>query len=82
MYGVPDFLNKRAPTHQVSITGLHPLDRHDEGMIGQLTRWDMGGKASRGGVENVHYMVKCGVLYNSFISLCLHEIFMSWNHSI
>jgi hypothetical protein len=25
-------------THQVSITGLHPLDRHDEGMIGQLTR--------------------------------------------
>ena len=35
MYGVPGLLNKRALTHQVSITGLHPLDRHDEGMIGQ-----------------------------------------------
>ena len=38
MYGVPDLFNKRAPTHQFSITGLHPLDRHDEGMIGQMTR--------------------------------------------
>ncbi|MDW7617092.1 hypothetical protein SC499_20980 [Peribacillus simplex] len=28
MYGVPDFFNKRALTHQVSLTGLHPLDRH------------------------------------------------------
>jgi len=61
MYGVPGLLNKRALTHQVSITGLHPLDRHDEGMKGHMTRWDMGGKASRGGVENVHYMVKYGV---------------------
>ena len=34
MYGVPDLLNKRALTHQVSKTGLHPLDRHDEGMRG------------------------------------------------
>jgi hypothetical protein len=29
---------KGTVTHQVSITGLHPLDRHDEGMRGQLTR--------------------------------------------
>jgi hypothetical protein len=33
-HGVLEYLNKRALTHSVSKTGLHPLDRHDEGMIG------------------------------------------------
>jgi hypothetical protein len=36
MYGVPGLFNKRALTHQVSITGLHPLDRYDEGMKGPM----------------------------------------------
>jgi len=51
-HGVLEYLNTRAQTHTYSKTGLHPLDRHDEGMKGQKTRWDMGGKASRDGVEN------------------------------
>ncbi|MEI2358525.1 hypothetical protein, partial [Mesobacillus zeae] len=34
-HGVLEYLNKRALTHSVSKTGLHPLDRHDEGMIGR-----------------------------------------------
>ena len=39
MYGVPGLLKQKGTvTHPVSITGLHPLDRHDEGMRGQLTR--------------------------------------------
>ena len=33
-HGVPEYLNKRALTHSVSKTGLHPLDRYDEGMKG------------------------------------------------
>jgi hypothetical protein len=31
---VLDVMNKRAMTRSVSKTGLHPLDRHDEGMKG------------------------------------------------
>jgi len=34
-HGVLEYLNKRALTHTDSKTGLHPLDRHDEGMIGR-----------------------------------------------
>lgn len=51
---VLDVMNKRAMTRSVSKTDLHPLDRHDEGMKGHrvMTRWDMGGKASKGSVEN------------------------------
>ena len=36
--GLKGRIYTRVLTHQVSITGLHPLDRHDEGMIGQMTR--------------------------------------------
>lgn len=53
MYGVLGVFNKRAKTRSVSKTSLHPLDRHDEGMKGHLTRRDMGGLASRGDVEHM-----------------------------
>ena len=33
-HGVPDALNKRALTRSVRKTGLHPLDRCNEGMRG------------------------------------------------
>ncbi len=33
-HGVPDPFNQRAPTRTVSKTGLHPLDRRNEGMRG------------------------------------------------
>ena len=70
MYGVPGLLNKRALTHQVSITGLHPLDRHDEGMRGHIfydpLRHGRESLQGRRG-DYVHYMVKYGVFCDSFI---------------
>jgi hypothetical protein len=46
-HGVLEYLNKRALTHSVSKTGLHPLDRHDEGMKGQRPVETWEGKPPR-----------------------------------
>ncbi len=42
MYGVLG-ATKKAKTPSFSITSLHPLDGHNEGMKGLLTRRDIGG---------------------------------------
>jgi hypothetical protein len=45
-------LRKRALTHSVRKTGLHLLNRYDEGMRGRLTRLDMVVKTFKASVEN------------------------------